>query len=81
MTRHRSASPGKFNFKACSIWIEVVWGNNKSKNTSDWYWTLFLDCPFVRDASDNVPLLASSVSSSNMIHSDNESNTIDRVGK
>merc|ERR1712226_525324 len=42
------------------------------------------DCPFVRDVSNNIPLLASSVSSNNIIHSEeqflnNESNAIDRV--
>merc|ERR1712223_477309 len=42
------------------------------------------DCPFVRDVSDNIPLLASSVSSSNIMHSDdqllnNESNSVDQV--
>ena len=47
---------------------------------------LLIDCPFVRDVSDNIPLLASSVSSSNIMHSDdqllnNESNAVDQVGE
>ena len=46
-----------------------------------------IDCPFVRDVSDNIPLLTSATSSSNIMSPQSDENTtnvdpsFDRVGK
>ena len=46
-----------------------------------------IDCPFVRDVSDNIPLLTSATSSSNIMSPQSDENntnvdpSFDRVGK
>ena len=89
MTRHRSASPGK---KLIYVtWMLLIFYNNYILKASKYIWLqliLFnIDCPFVRDVSDNIPLLTSATSSSNIMSPQSDENTtnvdpsFDRVGK
>ena len=87
MTRHRSASPGKQLIYV--TWILLVFYIlGKLKITILLKLILFdIDCPFVRDVSDNIPLLTSATSSSNIMSPQSDENTtnvdpsFDRVGK
>ena len=89
MTRHRSASPGKQLVYV--TWILLVFYIKyleKLKITILLKLILFdIDCPFVRDVSDNIPLLTSATSSSNIMSPQSDENntnvdpSFDRVGK
>ena len=86
MTRHRSASPGK-NPRYVTRMLLVILYVKSSKYILLKLILFSIDCPFVRDVSDNIPLLTSATSSSNIMSPQSDENTtnvepsFDRVGK
>ena len=86
MTRHRSASPGK-NPRYVTRMLLVLLYVKSSKYILLKLILFSIDCPFVRDVSDNIPLLTSATSSSNIMSPQSDENTtnvdpsFDRVGK